>query len=190
MRLSLLLPAVILLTGLVAVTPAMADAGGGPVPVATPSGCPIASWGSLPKSAPGMSPGSIIGIRAGESGCADRIVFTIATNGATPGFRVRYVSQVTQDASGAPVPLRGGARLLIVVNANGHDISTGKSSFRFLPSIRGFRTFTDLKSAGDFEGLASLGLGVRARLPFRAFELPGPGKGVVRIVIDVAHTWR
>ena len=33
-----------------------------------------------------------------------------------------------------------------------------------------------------------LGLGVRARLPMRAFVLDGPGDGT-RLVIDVAHRW-
>ncbi|ADG76293.1 hypothetical protein Cfla_3416 [Cellulomonas flavigena DSM 20109] len=32
------------------------------------------------------------------------------------------------------------------------------------------------------------GLGVRARLPFRAFVLAGPGSGS-RLVVDVAHQW-
>ncbi|BAS14136.1 conserved hypothetical protein [Arthrobacter sp. Hiyo8] len=42
--------------------------------------------------------------------------------------------------------------------------------------------------AGSFEGYTSLGLGVRARLPFRVFTLAGPGTGS-RLVIDVAHMW-
>jgi hypothetical protein len=32
------------------------------------------------------------------------------------------------------------------------------------------------------------GLGVRARLPFRAFVLAGPADGS-RLVVDVAHRW-
>lgn len=42
--------------------------------------------------------------------------------------------------------------------------------------------------AGTFEGYTSLGLGVRARLPFRVFALDGPGDGS-RLVVDVAHRW-
>jgi hypothetical protein len=45
-----------------------------------------------------------------------------------------------------------------------------------------------LASAGSFEGQTTIGLGVRARLPFRVFTLDGPGNGS-RIVIDVAHHW-
>jgi len=36
--------------------------------------------------------------------------------------------------------------------------------------------------------ITKLGLGVRARLPFRVFTLSGPGTGT-RLVIDVAHSW-
>ncbi|EWC59406.1 hypothetical protein UO65_5352 [Actinokineospora spheciospongiae] len=37
--------------------------------------------------------------------------------------------------------------------------------------------------AGSWEGTTDLGLGVRARLPFRVFTLPG------HVVVDVAHRW-
>ena len=40
--------------------------------------------------------------------------------------------------------------------------------------------------AGSFEGQTTIGLGVRARLPFRVFVLAGPGSGS-RLVVDVAH---
>ncbi len=42
--------------------------------------------------------------------------------------------------------------------------------------------------AGSFEGQTTVGLGVRARLPFRVFTLEGPGDGS-RIVVDVARYW-
>ncbi|HRO95191.1 MAG TPA: hypothetical protein PLJ28_14860, partial [Citricoccus sp.] len=38
------------------------------------------------------------------------------------------------------------------------------------------------------EAYTSIGLGVRARLPFRVFQLEGPGGGS-RLVVDVAHRW-
>ena len=38
------------------------------------------------------------------------------------------------------------------------------------------------------ESQATIGLGVRARLPFRVFTLTGPGSGS-RLVVDVAHRW-
>jgi hypothetical protein len=41
---------------------------------------------------------------------------------------------------------------------------------------------------GQLRGQTTLGVGVRARLPFRVTVLPGPGRHS-RVVVDVAHTW-
>jgi hypothetical protein len=49
-------------------------------------------------------------------------------------------------------------------------------------------TFRDLRWAGSFKGRSSLVLGVREKLPFRAFSRPGPGAGA-RVIVDVAHSW-
>jgi hypothetical protein len=57
-----------------------------------------------------------------------------------------------------------------------------------LTTVHGYRTFRQVVTAGSFEGETVIGLGVRARLPFRVFTLAGPG-GNSRIVVDVAHSW-
>jgi hypothetical protein len=57
-----------------------------------------------------------------------------------------------------------------------------------LVDVSGWRTFRQIAWAGSFEGQTTIGLGVRARLPFRVFILDGPGTGS-RLVIDVAHRW-
>ena len=57
-----------------------------------------------------------------------------------------------------------------------------------LTDVTGYQTFRQVAWAGSFEGYSSLGLGVRARLPFRVQTLPGPGAGS-RLVLDVAHFW-
>ncbi len=57
-----------------------------------------------------------------------------------------------------------------------------------LVDTSGYRTFRQVGWGGSFEGYTTLGLGVRARLPFRVAVLPGPGTGS-RLVIDVAHRW-
>lgn len=54
--------------------------------------------------------------------------------------------------------------------------------------MAGYRTFRQVAYAGSFEATTTVGLGVRARLPFRVFVLAGPGTGA-RLVIDVAHRW-
>ena len=54
--------------------------------------------------------------------------------------------------------------------------------------MAGYRTFRQVVYAGTFEGYTSVGLGVRARLPFRVLVLDGPGTSS-RLVVDVAHHW-
>jgi hypothetical protein len=99
---------------------------------------------------------------------------------------------VRSDGSGALVPLRGGARLSVVVRAPAYD-SSGRATYqpasrRELVNVAGYSTFRQIAWAGTFEGSTTIGLGVRARLPMRVFVLSGPGTGS-RVVIDVAHHW-
>mgnify|MGYP001825113272 CR=1 FL=1 len=54
--------------------------------------------------------------------------------------------------------------------------------------VNGYSTFRQVYFSATFEGETQTGLGVRARLPFRAFTLAGPGVGS-RLVVDVAHRW-
>ena len=54
--------------------------------------------------------------------------------------------------------------------------------------VTGYRTFSQVAWAGSFEGQTTIGLGVRARLPYRVFVLDGPGNRT-RLVVDVAHRW-
>jgi hypothetical protein len=55
-------------------------------------------------------------------------------------------------------------------------------------NVTGYRTLRQVAHAGTFEGQTTIGVGVRARLPFRTFTLAGPGRGS-RLVIDIAHRW-
>ncbi|MDO0930794.1 hypothetical protein QQY66_03535 [Streptomyces sp. DG2A-72] len=50
-------------------------------------------------------------------------------------------------------------------------------------NISGYSTFRDTRFGGTFEGQTQVGLGVRARLPFRVLQLAD------RVVVDVAHSW-
>jgi hypothetical protein len=145
-------------------------------------------WGSLAKqgSATSQSVG-LTDVRAGRHACFDRIVL----DGAD-WARVRYVDTVYQDASGKVVPLRGGARLQIITNRS-DDVNTGASTYNpadpaNLVKVAGWQTLRQVAFAGDFEGQTTLGVGVRARLPFRVFILTAPGRSP-RVVIDVAHRW-
>ena len=153
------------------------------------------TWGSLLKQDPAMTQAPITNLRAGRHECFDRLVVDLGARPAGApsqhaGYRVEYVSQVVEDGSGRPVPLAGGAFLSVVVHAPAHDLA-GRPTYRpadpaHAVNVSGFSTFRQVAFAGTFEGSTTIGLGVRARLPFRVFLLSGPGSGS-RLVIDVAH---
>ena len=150
-----------------------------------------AAWGSLTKSLSHTTSAPITNVRAGRNTCFDRMVVDLRGKGA--GYTVRYVSQVLSQGQGAVIPLRGGAKLGVVIKAPTYNINTGTSTYspaniRELVNVTGFSTLRQIASGGSFEGYTTIGLGVRARLPMRAFILDGPGTGS-RVVIDVAHHW-
>ena len=141
------------------------------------------TWGSTTKA---TSPsllwtGRVTSARAGQHACFDRVVFDLAPGRGTLGYRVRYVSAVTSPGSGLPVAVTGGARIQVTVDA---PSTLGRSTTTFT----GWRTFRQLKGIGSFEGYTDYGLGVRARLPMRAFVL-ADADGGRRLVVDVAHAW-
>ncbi|MEV6059738.1 hypothetical protein ACIA5E_12125 [Nocardia asteroides] len=153
---------------------------------AAPPACDI-TWGSLDKSSSNYSRATVVDVRAGRHECFDRLVVDLA--GPVAGYRVGYVDTVTMDGSGATVPLRGGAFLQVAVQAPAYD-DAGAGTYRpgrpaELVGVGGYPTFRQVAWAGSFEGQTTLGLGVRARLPFRVSTLDGPA----RVVIDVAHSW-
>jgi hypothetical protein len=147
------------------------------------------TWGSLAKSGGALSTAPLTSVRAGQHDCYDRLVFDI--RGAKAGYQVSYVSQVhAQD--GSVIPLRGGAFLEIELLDPAYD-QTGHVTYnpanpRELVNLAAYRTFRQAAWGGSFEGYTTVGLGVRARLPFRVFTLAGPGSSM-RIVLDVAHQW-
>jgi hypothetical protein len=149
------------------------------------------TWGSLAKQSPSFpdpaSSQALVNVRAGRQACYDRLVLDIP-GAALQSWRVEYVPEVTHDPRGDVIPLRGAADLRIVVGANDSYTPANEQE---LCNVTGFTTFRQVAWAGSFEGLTSIGLGVRARLPFRAFTLAGiPGSSYgSRLVVDVAHRW-
>ena len=161
----------------------------GPVAGASAATTCRTAWGSGDKAASVSSTRTTTAVRAGRHACFDRIV----VEGAS-WARVGYVAEVCMDGSGAEVPLRGGARLQ-VVTTSGVDPDTGVPTFLPAPSRRsevvsvsGFRTLRQVAWAGDFEGQLTLGVGVRAKLPYRVFVVRTAGKPP-KVVVDVAHSW-
>lgn len=146
-------------------------------------------WGSTAREAAATSTSPLTGVRAGQHACFDRLVLDF--RGHTDGFRVQYVSAVREDGSGRIVPLRGDAALQVIAQGAAYD----DAGATYVPADRanvvdvaGWRTFRQVAWAGSFEGQSTVGLGVRARLPFRSFVVSGPDGGS-RLVVDVAHRW-
>ncbi|MGI8808559.1 MAG: AMIN-like domain-containing (lipo)protein [Acidimicrobiales bacterium] len=155
------------------------------------------TWGSTAKAAPAMTGAPLTGARVGRHDCFDRLVLDLA-GAPAPGYSVRYVNPPYRaEGSGAPLLVAGGAVIQISVHAPAYDgdgnstVPWGGTAIVVRPDqfqAGGFRTFRDLVWGGTYEGYSSFGLGVRARLPFRVFQLAGPGGGT-RLVIDVTHQW-
>ena len=151
---------------------------------AEPASCPV-GWGSLTKTEATTTSADMVGLRAGRHACFDRLVFDF--RGEVDGYWVSYVDQVTAEATGDVVAVRGGARLQVSVHARAHD-DRYKPTYLFgdaakLVDVASYQTFRQVAWAGSQHGTTSVGLGTRARLPFRVFALPN------RIVVDVAHRW-
>lgn len=138
-----------------------------------------ADFGTAPVTGPGRAAVglSVRDVTVGRQDAYDRVVFT-AVNGL-PSWQVRYVPSVAKDGSGEPVPLDGGAALLVVLH--GTDWTGRPSVQRTL--VPGFPGLRQVAWAGEFEGDLTYGVGQTTRAGFRAFALTGPD----RLVVDVAH---
>ncbi|MGN6753306.1 MAG: AMIN-like domain-containing (lipo)protein [Intrasporangium sp.] len=141
-------------------------------------------WGSLAKTSASQTRASITGVRAGQHPCFDRLVFDLGRGTGKVGYDVRYVSTVTSPSSGLPVPVSGGARIQVTVKAPAAKRIPAGGTLTYA----GWQSFRQLKWVTSFEGYTDFGLGVRARLPMRAFVLMAPDGGQ-RLVVDVAHHW-
>ena len=151
--------------------------------------CPT-GWGSGAKGGAASGTVPLKDIRTGRHDCFDRMVFDIPGGGSHIGYYVTYVDRLRQTASGRYIPVGGGAILDVHVGAPSYDPDSGAVTYtgkvgRPLPGVKltGYRTFRDTRFGGSFEGETQVGLGVRARLPFRVVQLSG------HLVVDVAHTW-
>lgn len=142
------------------------------------------SWGSLAKRSTSLAAGKLEDVRSGRHACFDRVVFDISPGAGRVGYSVRYVSQVASPGSGLPVPVNGGARIQVTVGGS----ATQRVPSSGVVNYWNWSTFRQLKWVGSYEGYTDFALGVRARLPMRAFVL-SDADGGQRLVIDVAHRW-
>lgn len=174
----------------VAGTAGVAGAATGPVGEAAPATACSTVWGSGNKSATDANAMPLKNVKTSRNACYDRMVFDIGGAGGKVGYHVGYVDAFHQDGSGEKIPVKGGAILEVFVSAPSHDPATGKQTYdgtagKPLPGVNlaGYRTFKDTKFGASFEGQTQVGLGVRAKLPFRVQQSGH------ELIVDVAHTW-
>jgi hypothetical protein len=156
-----------------------ATAPGGSSSGGTPGG--TTGWGTSPVSVThqvAVPPVPVVlAARAAAHGGYDRITFDIS--GPLPSYDARYVSTVTEDASGRQVAMPGRRYLQVRFRpAQGHDdagrTTLARRALLGLPMLKGYVV------TGDFEGVLTVTLGLDDTVGFRAGELPG------RVYVDVA----
>jgi hypothetical protein len=134
---------------------------------------------TAPKSAPGSgAQAELFGVATGCHPSFDR--FVVHARFGIPRYQVRYVKRIVADGSGEPVTLRGSKRLRVVFrDARGHT----EAGANLLPATRTplCPNLRQVKTAGDFEGVVTFGLGLRRKTGFRVFRLGD------RTVIDIRH---
>jgi hypothetical protein len=161
------------------------------VPVAPAAAACSTDWGSVKETSDAHPDSPIVDVRVGDHGCYDRLV--VELDGAAPGYVVKYVRHFVPSADGKEHNLRGAATLQVtMLGARAHD-DEGNPTYtpahrRNMFNVDDFQTFRQVYWGGTFEGTTVIGLGVRARLPFRVQALDGPDDHT-RLVIDVAHSW-
>jgi hypothetical protein len=189
-------PRLVALVALLLLSSTITACGGGAV-AASPesSDCPI-GWDALPEEhlVSTYTTATIEDLQAAGDVCFDRLVVDLGpAQAGLPGpqgvgYQVKYVAEA-RNGAGEPLPVLGDAFLAVVLNAPAHD---GDFQPTYQPrdpiqavDVAGFQTFRQVAFLGTFESQTEVVIGVRARLPFRAFVLAGPQAS--RLVIDVAH---
>lgn len=140
-------------------------------------------FGTAPVAADPPAPGwpvTISSVTVGRHADFDRVVF--ALSGPTVGYRAQYVPKLIQDGSGNTVPIAGKAILVIIVQMTDWTEHPSPSVNRTL----GWEGMVQLRSVGEFEGIAQFGIGQASKAGFRVQRLTGPD----RLVVDVRHPAR
>lgn len=152
--------------------------------LATPPATALPSWETTASTwtNPAAVHPLVVNLRYAQHPRFDRVVIRI--HGRIPGYRATFHRRFFYDASGLPVPIRGGLQLVLMPayahNQAGDNVYQGPRLAR-----PGFPALKAIAMTGDFEGQVSFAFGLQPqRTPYRIFRLHDPQ----RLVIDFRHT--
>jgi hypothetical protein len=141
----------------------------------------LPAFTTAPKHAGGTGmQAQISHLRVGCHATFDR--FVVQARFGQPEYDVRYVRKIVADGSGNTVHLLGKKRLRITLQQSRAHTNNGAP---LVPNVKTplCPNLRQVKTAGDFEGVVTFGLGLRHRTGFRVFRLRHPK----RLVVDVLH---
>jgi len=118
---------------------------------------------------------AVLGVGVARYRAFDRFVLTFSGTG-TPGYRVSYVTRVREDGSGFVVPMRGRYALQVQLE----PATARRYPYRWRREVN-LPVLRQLRTAGDFEGVATFAAGLDSRKGYRVTLLTKPP----RIAIDV-----
>lgn len=124
----------------------------------------------------------VVDLRVGRHPTYDRVVIDL--QGKLPGYRVAYVSRLTYDGSGLPVPLTGQRFIAVSLRPAVAHTATRASTYAG-PRLQQYSwpTLRGVAFTGDYEGVVSFGISTSRLAKFRVFTLTAPS----RLVIDLHH---
>ena len=164
----------------------------GPTGSASPTGTPVPTPDgfSMDEQASPAWPelGGKVGIgvesRVGKNEGYDRVVYQFSRD-ATPNYRVHWVDEPLDDASGEPRDVPGAAWLEVLVTSVDVPGESAPSPDDPLPNtLEGTVIAAAPAIWGGFEGYGQQFIGVRdQQRPFRVTVLQDP----TRLVVDIAH---
>jgi len=141
-----------------------------------PTGAESIPWSSQPTegsgSPVGPQPWTLASIRVGRHPGYDRIAFGF--QGGIPDYQVGYVDAVKAAETNQPIHLDGRAYLQVLFKpVNAHD-QQGNPTVGAVARqhLVGYPTLTGYALTGDFEGYASVALGLASKARFRVALLP------------------
>ncbi|QGU04856.1 AMIN-like domain-containing (lipo)protein [Corynebacterium comes] len=121
-------------------------------------------------------------IRSGRHQGFDRVVFDLS-DGEEPGWRVDYVDEAMQQASGLPVDVEGDALLHVVITNTTYPFELGIEDPFEPGTYPGAGVVNEVAYTGIFEGHTESYIGLDRELPYSVTLLSNP----TRLVIDVEH---